>query len=338
MQIHELTQPQKPRLDEIEMFGQGGLADEIGSAWRNRKTLYGPKNFRDLAIGAIPILGKDARQRNRQAQADADQNELNRRASSAIAQGKQMGLDKKPTMAIAKERLRANPIAQEWISSTVAKWPDAVKKFNDPTPTVSIDEARRASRRRGSIPGSMNTRDLDPSKFSPDAQAKLAAAGAPEFQPAPGPTATDPKKQLRDYIKYWINQQLKVISLEAIASAESKGIEGLSGTSQTIKKNLDDMVANAGNEIAQQTALKNILVLATEANYLIDWERRVNRGQTLADPDARTQTRQDMNTGLTSDQLQILGTMAARSGEPAPKTTGSDYWDSVIRQAMAAKR
>ena len=96
------------------------------------------------------------------------------------------------------------------------------------------------------------------------------------------------------------------------------------------------MVANAENETAQQTALKNILVLATEANYLIDWEHRVGRGQTLADPGSRTQARQDMNTGLTSDQLQIMGTMSARSGEPAPKTTGSHYWDSVIQQAMAA--
>ena len=315
------------------MFGPGGLADEIGSAWRNRKTLYGPKNFRDLAIGAIPILGKDARQRNRQAQADADQNELNRRASNAIAQGKQMGLDKKPTMAIAKERLRANQIAQDWISDTVAKWPDAVKKFNDPLPTASIDEAK-VSRRRGSTQGANQNAVL--SQLGPAAQAQ-AAQQYPELQPQQ-PSGSDPKKKLRDYIKSWINQQLKVVSLEAIASAESKGLEGLAGTSQTIKKNLDDMVANAENETAQQTALKNILVLATEANYLIDWERRVGRGQTLADPDSRTQSRQDMNTGLTTDQLKTMGAMATRSGEPAPKSTDNDYWDSVIRQAMAAAK
>ena len=332
MQIHELTQPQKPRLDEIEMFGPGGLASEIGSAVRNAKTVYNPI---DMAKGLVPFTqsGKDARQRLSQAQADADQNELNRRASGAIAQGKKMGLDQKPTMAMAKERLRANRVAQEWISGTVAKWPDAVKKFNDPTPTASIDEAK-VSRRRGSKQGANQNAVL--SQLGPAAQAQVAQQ-YPELQPQQ-PTGSDPKKQLRDYIKSWINQQLKVVSLEAIASAESKGIEGLAGTSQTIKKNLDDMVANAENETAQQTALKNILVLATEANYLIDWERRVGRGQTLADPDARTQTRQDMNTGLSSDQLQTLGTMSARSGEPAPKTTGSDYWDSVIQQAIAAAK
>jgi len=311
MQIHELTQPKKPKLDEIQMFGPGGLASEIGSVIRNPRTLLpGAKS-----------------------QAAADQNELNRRAAKAIAQGKKMGLDQKPTMAMAKERLKANRVAQEWISGTVAKWPDAVKKFNDPLPTASIDEAT-VSRRRGSKQGANQNAVL--SQLGPAAQAQVAQQ-YPELQPQQ-PTGSDPKKQLRDNIKSWINQQLKVVSLEAIASAESKGIEGLAGTSQTIKKNLDDMVANAENETAQQTALKNILVLATEANYLIDWERRVGRGQTLADPDARTQTRQDMNTGLTTDQLQTLGTMAARSGEPAPKSTGSDYWDSVIQQAMAAKR
>jgi hypothetical protein len=333
MQIHELTQPKKSKLDEIEMFGPGGVADEIGSAWRNRKTLYGPKNFADLAIGLDPFTkyGKDARQRNRQAQADADQNELNRRASSAIAQGKQMGLDQKPTLDTAKERLKANQIAQKWISDTVAKWPEAAKRFNA-TP-VSIDEAR-VSRRRGSTPGVINSKDLDPSKFGPDAQATLAAAGAPEFQPAPPPAGQDQTQKWRKYIKSWINQQLKVVSLEAIASAENNGLEGLAGITQTLKKNLDDMIA--GDETAQQTALKNILVLATEANYLIDWERRVGRGQTLADPDPNDQEKQPTNTGLTSAQLQNLGAMAARSGDPAPKSTGSNYWDSLIQQAMAA--
>ena len=317
MQIHELTQPRKPRLDEIEMFGPGGLASEIGAAFRNPKQALGFTKDGKFSPGLV--------------QQQADQNELNRRASKAIAQGQKMKLDQKPTMDTAKERLRANSIAQKWISDTVAKWPKAAERFNDKP--VSIDEAR-VSRRRGSTPGVINSKDLDPSKFGPDAQATLAAAGAPEFQPAPGPTASDPKKKLRDNIKSWINQQLKVVSLEAIASAENNGLEGLAGTTQTLKKNLDDMIA--GDETAQQTALKNILVLATEANYLIDWERRVGRGQTLADPDPNDQEKQPTNTGLTPAQLQTMGAMAARSGDPAPKSTGSNYWDSLIQQAITA--
>ena len=321
MQIHELTQPRKPRLDEIEMFGPGGLASEIGAAFRNPKQALG--------------FTKDGKFSPGLAQQQADQNELNRRASKAIAQGQKMKLDQKPTMAVAKERLKANSIAQKWISDTVAKWPEATKRFNA-TP-VSIDEAR-VSRRRGSTPGVINSKDLDPSKFGPDAQATLAAAGAPEFQPAPPPAEQDQTQKWRKYIKSWINQQLKVVSLEAIAAAENNGLEGLAGTTQTLKKNLDDMVANVGNETAQQTALKNILVLATEANYLIDWERRVGRGQTLADPNPNDQEKQPTNTGLTTDQLKNLGAMSARSGDPAPKSTGSNYWDSFIQQAIAAAK
>ena len=319
MQIHELTQPQKLKLDEIEMFGPGGLASEIGAAFRNPKQALG--------------FTKDGKFSPGLAQQQADQNELNRRASKAIAQGQKMGLDQKPTLAVAKERLKANQIAQKWISDTVAKWPDAVKKFNDPTPTASIDEAK-VSRRRGSTQGANQNAVL--SQLGPAAQAQ-AAQQYPELQPQQ-PPGSDPKKKLRDYIKSWINQQLKVVSLEAIASAENNGLEGLAGTSQTIKKNLDDMVANAGNETAQQTALKNILVLATEANYLIDWERRVGRGQTLADPGAGNRAAQPVNTGLTTDQLQNLGAMAARSGDPAPKDTGSDFWNSFIQQAIAAAK
>jgi len=320
MQIHELTQPRKSKLDEIEMFGPGGLASEIGAAFRNPKQALG--------------FTKDGKFSPGLAQQQADQNELNRRASKAIAQGQKMNLDQKPTMATAKERLKANSIAQKWISDTVAKWPKAVEKFNA-TP-VSIDEAT-VSRRRGSKQGANQNAVL--SQLGPAAQAQVAQQ-YPELQPAPGPVASDPKKKLRDNIKSWINQQLKVVSLEAIASAENNGLEGLAGTSQTLKKNLDDMVANAGDATAQQTALKNILVLATEANYLIDWERRVLRGHTLADPDItpNDQEKQPTNTGLTTDQLKTLGALAARSGDPAPKSTGSNFWNSFIQQAIAAAK
>ena len=45
MQIHELTQTKKPRLDEIDLFGPGGLGDEISSAVRNAKTVYNPADM-----------------------------------------------------------------------------------------------------------------------------------------------------------------------------------------------------------------------------------------------------------------------------------------------------
>lgn len=324
MQIHELTQPRKPRLDEIEMFGPGGLASEIGSAWRNRKTVYNPI---DMAKSLVPFTqgGKDARQRLSQAQADADQNDLNRRASKAMAQGKQMGLDQKPTLASSMDRLRANPVAKEWIAGILADWPQEAKKLGLPGSTVN--EA-------------LTPQDLDPNKMSASARAQLAAAGAPGFQSPPAtPSAPAPSEgeKYKIAVKNWIDTQLKTIKLDTIVGQEASYPQ-LKGIGKNLDDLLDNMLTQAENVPAQQETLKQILALVTAANHVIEWERRVGRGQTLADPGAGNQTAQPVNTGLSADQLRILGTMSAQSGEPAPKTTGSDYWDSVIQQAIAAAK
>jgi len=302
MQIHELTQPKKPRLDEIQMFGPGGLASEIGSVIRNP---------RSLLPGA-------------QAQADADQNELNRRAAKTIAKGKQMGLDQKPTLASSMKKLQANPVAKEWVAGIVANWPQEAKKLGQPGSTIKEE---------------LTPKDLDPNKMSAAARAQLAQAGVPGFQP-PAPPATPAPNEGEKYktaVKAWIDTQLKTIKLDTIVGNETK-FPQLKGIGNNLGDLLDTMVAQAGNIPAQQETLKKILALVTAANHVIDWERRVSRGTTLADPEYTSRVAQPVNTGLTSDQLQTLGAMAARSGDPAPKTTGSDYWDSVIQQAMAAKR
>jgi hypothetical protein len=318
MQIHELTQPQKPRLDEIEMFGPGGLASEIGSAWKNRKTVYNPA---DMAKGLVPFTqgGKDARQRLSQAQADADQNELNRRASGAIAQGKQMGLDQKPTLASSMEKLKSNPVAKEWIAGIVANWPQEAKKLGQPGSTI-----------KEATPIQLDPKD--------PAQAKLLAkAGDPRFQPPPATPAPNEGEKYKTAVKSWIDTQLKTIKLDTIVGQEATYPQ-LKGVGKQLDDLLDTMLTQAGNVSAQQETLKQILASVTAANHVIDWERRVSRGTTLDDPEYTSRVAQPVNTGLTTAQLQTLGAMAARSGDPAPKTTGSDYWDSVIQQAMAAKR
>ena len=305
MQIHELTQPQKSKLDEIEMFGPGGLASEIGSVIRNPRTLLpGAKS-----------------------QAAADQNELNRRAAKAIAQGKgkDMRLDRKPSLASGMEKLRANPVAKEWIAGIVANWPQEAKNLGLPGSTVK--EA-------------LTPQDLDPSKLSASARAQLAAAGAPGFQPPPvAPSAPPPSSgdTYKKAVKDWIDTQLKTIKLDTIMLAKDKYPQ-LKGIERRLTLLLDTMLTQAGNVPAQQETLKQILALVTAANHVIEWERRVGRGQTLADPGASTRATPSMNTGLTSDQLQTMGTMSARSGEPAPKSTDNAYWDSVIQQAMATTK
>jgi hypothetical protein len=299
------------------MFGPGGLGDEISSAVRNAKTVYNPA---DMAKSLLPTQGgKDARQRLRQAQADADQDNLNRHAAKAIAKGKQMGLDQKPTLASSMKKLQANPVATEWVSNIVANWPQEAKKLGQPGSTI-----------KEATPIQLNPKD--------PAQAKLLAkAGDPRFQPPPATPAPNEGEKYKTAVKNWIDTQLKTIKLDTIVGNETK-FPQLNGIGNNLGDLLDIMVAQAGNIPAQQETLKKILTLVTAANHVIDWERRVGRGQTLADPGAGNQTAQPVNTGLTTDQLQNLGALAARSGDPAPKSTGSNYWDSFIQQAIAAAK
>jgi hypothetical protein len=348
MQIHELTQPKKSKLDEIEMFGPGGLASEIGSAWKNRKTVYNPA---EMAKGLLPTQGgKDARQRLSQAQADADQNELNKRASGAIAQGKQMGLDQKPTLQSAIDKLRSNPVATQWIDGIVDEWPKAAETLRT-APAIPATPATPATA-PATAPtiASLGGKRLDP-KNPNDAKvlAAMAKQGIKEdtsSSPAmtniaksltTGPVITP--NQLPTKIKDWINGQLRTITIDNIETQEKKsGLEALKGVTNRITTGINSMADQSGNIPAQQATLKKILSLVTAANHVIDWERRVSRGTTLADPEYTSRVAQPVNTGLTTAQLQTLGATAARSGDPAPRTTGSNYWDSFIQQAMAAAK
>ena len=317
MQIHELTQPKKPKLDEIDLFGPGGLGDEITSAVRNAKTVYNPA---DMAKSLLPTQGgKDARQRLRQAQADADQDNLNRHAAKAIAKGKQMGLDQTPTLASSMKKLQANPVAKEWVAGIVANWPQEAKKLGQPGSTI-----------KEATPIQLDPKD--------PAQAKLLAkAGDPRFQPPPATPAPNEGEKYKTAVKNWIDTQLKTIKLDTIVGNETK-FSQLNGIGNNLGDLLDIMVAQARNIPAQQETLKKILTLVTAANHVIDWGRRVSSGQTLADPGPGNQTAQPVNTSLTTDQLKTIGAIAARSGDPAPKTTGSNYWDSFIQQAIAAAK
>jgi hypothetical protein len=299
------------------MFGPGGLASEIGSAVRNAKTVYNPK---DMLKSFVPgKIGTAARGRLSQAQADADQTELNRRASGAIAKGKQMGLDQKPTLASSMDRLRANPVAKEWVAGIVANWPQEAKNLDQSGSTIK--EAPEYTTPGGIIvPANSKTA---PSPATPATPASTRSINA--------------REKYKTAVKDWIDTQLKTIKLDTIVGNETK-FPQLKGIGNNLGDLLDTMVAQAGNVPAQQETLKQILALVTAANHVIEWERRVGRGQTLADPGAGNRAAQPVDTGLTLAQLQTIGALAARSGDPAPKDTGSDFWNSFIQQAIAAAK
>jgi hypothetical protein len=299
------------------MFGPGGLGDEISSAVRNAKTVYNPA---DMAKSLLPTQGgKDARQRLRQAQTDADQDNLNRHAAKAIAKGKQMGLDQTPTLASSMKKLQANPVAKEWVAGIVANWPQEAKNLDQSGSTIK--EAPEYTTPGGIIvPANSKTA---PSPATPATPASTRSINA--------------REKYKTAVKDWIDTQLKTIKLDTIVGNETK-FPQLKGIGNNLGDLLDTMVAQAGNISAQQETLKQILALVTAANHVIDWERRVGRGPTLADPGAGNQTAQPVNTSLTTDQLKTIGALAARSGDPAPKDTGNDFWNSFIQQAMAAAK
>ena len=317
------------------MFGPGGLASEIGSVIRNP---------RSLLPGA-------------KAQADADQNELTRRMTKATAKGQKMGLDQKPTLQSAIDKLRSNPVATQWIDGIVDKWPKAAETLRTASattaaPVASVNPTTPAPTKPNSTinePIMMGNRKLDP-KYPGDAAtlAAIAKQGIKE-DASSSPAMADMAKslttgpviapnQLPAKIKEWINGQLRTITIDNIETQEKKsGLEALKGVTNRITTGINSMADQSGNVKAQQETLKKILALVTAANHVIDWERRVGRGTTLADPEYNNQAAQPVNTGLTTVQLQTLGALAARSGQPAPKTTGNAYWDSVIQQALAKR-
>jgi hypothetical protein len=113
MQIHELTQPRKPQLDEI--FG----IDTVGDAIKSGGATLMP-------LGAT---GRQAR--------------INAQAARAAAklEKKLAPLEKVPTLDQALAKLKANPAAQQWINGVVARWPAIANGLNTTTPTASVTEA-----------------------------------------------------------------------------------------------------------------------------------------------------------------------------------------------------
>lgn len=105
MQIHELTQPKKSKLDEVDFVGPDSVFAQAKSAIQTRgKSLYDPQ------------VAKDAQQARYQTD-----------IANSLAQGKAAGLDKKPTLNSALIKLKANPAAKQYVAGIVAKWPEEAK-------------------------------------------------------------------------------------------------------------------------------------------------------------------------------------------------------------------
>lgn len=179
MQIHELTQPKKPKLDEFDVVGPDSIFRKIGSAIKNPKTLYSPHAASAAAQDRYDSYGKNAYA--------GFKKKLEKNAPQLI---------RPDSLASSLKKFKASPTAQQWVNATVAKWPAVA---NTITPVATIGGKR-----------------LDPN--NPNDAAILAAMArqgikeGPEYT-TPGEKQDPVKKQA---LKSWINSQLQTTTLEKV--------------------------------------------------------------------------------------------------------------------------
>jgi len=352
MQIHELTQPRKSQLDEIDMFGPGGLASEIGSAIRNPKQALG--------------FTKDGKFSPGLAQQQADQSEYARRAAKAA--GKIQSQLKPPTLDQSLDKLKANPGAQQWINGITAQWPAAAEQLGagsgaigqmanqlgatnasssggqtQSTPSGVMHTASATNLNQPPAPKSSNApvslggKKLDPNNPS-DAQV-LAAIAKKGIKEAVTPPASN-----QDYaagFRRWVDSQLKTTKLATLESDPE--------VKAKLEPLLQQIVAAKGNESVQQKLVHTFFSYAVAANHVIQAktqgqspEQRQPLGQqqfqsNVASGQEIAPNQQAVDTGLNQGQLLTLSQKANAAGGPRPKSTGNPFYDSLIAQIRGGR-
>jgi hypothetical protein len=320
MQIHELTQPRRSQLDEIQMFGPGGLGNLIGQTIRN------PRSF---------LPGANA-------QKQADQAEYARRAAKAA--GKiQAQLPEPPTLDQALAKLKANPQAQQWINSITAQWPAVSKQLANITPapvTTKTTTATTAPDQTVTLGG----KKLDP-KNPNDAQvlaamAKQGIKEAPEYTTPggiviPGGSKTDQTPAVSPNadqayaagFRQWVNSQLRTTRLDTLESDPELKAK--------LEPLLRQIVAARDNPQAQQKLVHDFFSYAVAANHVVQAKnpgQNQNNKSNLATGSQIAGNQKVFDTGLNKGQLLNLYQLAQAAGGPAPRSTGNDFYDSLIAQ------
>ena len=180
MQIHELTQPKKTKLDEFDVVGPDSIFRKTLSAIKNPKSL--------VSRHAAAAAARDRYQSYGTTAYDDFEKKLRKNAPSLIRQPN--------SLATSLKKFKASPTAQKWVNDTVAKWPAVA---NTITPVVTIGKQR-----------------IGPN--DPNYAAILAATdkqGVKEDAEytTPGEKQDPVKKQA---LKSWINSQLQTTTLEKV--------------------------------------------------------------------------------------------------------------------------
>jgi hypothetical protein len=328
MQIHELTQPRKRKLDEAGFFNTVSDAIKTGGA----------------------TLGSS--DQAKQARRSADQERLNQRATKALGKLEKMlpPPEPVPTLDQAISKLKSNPSAQQWINGVVAKWPAEAQRLAQSTRTIQdIKEGPLSDRaRQRSLTNKTTTTPATPATPNPFASTvnNLSTPTNTGLKPDPttktstGGTATTTSagqihvaspanmNMYLDQFRNWINSQLKTIDLDTLESDPK--------VKSILEPLLQKIVAAKDNPQAQQKLVHDFFSYAVAANHVVQAKKsqNQNRGQGNTTPGQPLDaTQQAAVTGLSVADLYLLNKQAHAAGEPAPTTsTGNKWMDSLVQR------
>jgi hypothetical protein len=328
MQIHELTQPRKRKLDEVgiggmPVFGDDGVLDQLQSAWKTR--------------------GKSL---TAQGEIEADQDRINARAAKYAGQlQQQVAAGAKITVDQALSKLQANPMAQQWINSVVAKWPaaagDIVTDIQHKFPeTISPTTTPTTTTPTTTTPTTTTPPTTTPPTTTPTTTTKKGIKGLPAITKKSIAEATPPvpantwgiraNDAYAAEVKNWIGTQLKTTTVDKI----EKDVPEIKQPMETLLLK----IAYSKNDVdgVQSKLVHDLFSLLVAGNH-VSQARNPNQqkpgqpNQPMANPG------QPVDTGLDQQQLSLLRQAAAAAGGPPPKDTGNNFFNSLIAQIRGVR-
>jgi len=328
MQIHELTQPQKIKLDEFDVVGPDSVFSKM--------------------------LKPNA------------QNRYNSSAAKSMAALQKSGDLALPTLDSALTKLKANPAAKQWIDTIVAKWPEVAKNLG--TWSRGTSSASTQGTRYTADPNNPNLQPktaVAPASVATAAPVAVAPAAAnygagpssatklPVNFKAPAVSTLKKKKEnpvtvedgeaqvfpniagqlskaagnpdLSTDIRKWINSQLRTTNIETVE-------KNVPEVKLKLENLLNQVVSLQGNIPAQQKALHNAFSLITAANHVLSAQERSGVGGPVSSGyrTAGSTTSSTTAVDLSPETLYNLKQQARAAGSTRPDKTDNAFLNALI--------
>jgi len=326
MQIHELTQPRKPRLDEVDIVGPDSI-------------------FRKM-------LNPNA------------ENRYNSSAAKSMAALQKSGKLELPTLDSALTKLKANPAAKQWIDTIVAKWPEVAKNLgrstqgtrytadpNNPNlqPKTAVAPASVATTAPVAVAPATANYGAGPSSATKlPVNFKAPAVSALKKKKENPVTVEDGEAQvfpnmagqlskaagnpdLSNDIRKWIDSQLRTTNINTV--------ERVPGVNPKLENLLNQVVSLQGNIPAQQKALHNAFSLITAANHVLSAQERAGARGPTADRNrpAGSQTGETPVVDLSPQTLYDLKQQARTAGGTRPAKTDNAFLNALVDKIWSSR-